>query len=79
MFRYEFLTGFDSDVVIIAQHVCPACGHSEPAPFNGVIQGDAGIWCCQICQKAFRIRIDFQPVTEEEIRRAIDVKRIEGN
>ncbi len=78
MFRCEPLTGFDSDVLTIAQHVCPECGHAEPAPFNGVVQGDAGIWCCEICHKAFRIQIDFQLVTEEEIRRAADVRRIEG-
>ncbi len=56
--------------MILADPHCPACDHTEQVPFKGVVKGDAGIWCCENCNQAFRIQIDFQAVTDEQILRA---------
>ena len=57
--------------MILADRHCPSCGHTEQVPFNGVVKGDAGIWCRESCIQAFRIRIDFQAVPDEQISRAL--------
>lgn len=48
--------------MILAEHHCPSCGRSSSAPFAGVIEGDAGFWCCEHCDHVFRISIDFESV-----------------
>jgi transcription elongation factor Elf1 len=42
--------------------VCPECEHSTDAPLTGIIDGDAGVWACEACGRAFQIEIKFSEV-----------------
>jgi len=56
--------------VFLVEHRCPTCLQSEVTPFVGVVEGDAGIWCCDNCHRAFRVRIEFEQISEKEIAAA---------
>ncbi len=43
--------------------VCPECDHSAEAPISGISAGDAGIWVCDACGRAYQIEIEFCKVT----------------
>ena len=42
--------------------VCPKCQHSTEAPLTGVADGDAGVWACDECGRAYQIQIEFSEV-----------------
>jgi ribosomal protein L37AE/L43A len=58
------------------RHHCPSCGHDESAPFAGVAAGDAGVWVCGNCKRAFAIRVELQLITEEQISEAFERRKV---
>ena len=42
--------------------LCPDCQHSTDAPLAGIIDGDAGIWVCDVCGRVYQIQIEFTQV-----------------
>lgn len=43
----------------LLNHRCPACEFTAPAPCPAIAEGDAGIWQCERCNRAFQLYIEF--------------------
>ena len=54
----------------IVDYTCPLCDHTSEAPLHRFAAGDAGIWVCPSCERAFRLQVEFAPIAPATIERA---------
>ncbi len=53
----------------LVTHRCPHCNFSAKAPLAVLKHGDAGVWQCEGCNRAFEIYFDFRPIDPEVLKR----------
>jgi hypothetical protein len=59
-------------MVQFIEHSCPQCSYSALAPMSAIVEGDAGIWQCERCNRAYRIEIEFHLISEQELQRVAE-------
>jgi len=52
----------------LVEHRCPNCDFTTRAPFATVSPGDAGIWQCEGCERAYKIHIEFHPIAAKVLQ-----------
>ena len=52
------------------EYCCPSCNHSSLATLVRFQHGDAGIWCCPKCDRAFYLEVAFKIIEEREMEDA---------
>jgi hypothetical protein len=52
----------------VVTYSCPLCLAQAEAPILAISPGEIGIWQCEGCERAFRVQIEFRPVTDEELQ-----------
>lgn len=63
------LTPFRKTLMKLLKHRCPECDFTSLAPLAAISAGDAGIWQCERCNRAYSINIEFRSISSELLQR----------
>ncbi len=61
----------------LLNHRCPVCDFVAVAPMPDISSGDAGIWQCENCDRAYRIHIEFLRIAPETLSQKRERIRID--
>ena len=53
----------------LATYSCPHCLGTGVSPLLVIAEGEFGIWQCEHCDRAYRIRIEFRAIAETDLQR----------
>ena len=45
---------------VLVDYECPSCLVTSSAPLRKIADGPVGYWCCDACDRTFRVRVDLQ-------------------